>query len=190
MSLKTKRLLPLPATALVAAGLAACGGSHAAGVQLAPSAGGTAAAVTAAPTTPTTTTTATTPTPSAGPLSTEPHVTPPSGAPPKSLVVKDLIKGNGTVAGKNSNVVVNYVGELYTTGKVFSASWSSHQTFAAGLGTNSDVIQGWDNGIPGMRVGGRRELIIPPSLAYGSHATSGIPANSTLIFVIDLLAVK
>lgn len=138
------------------------------------------------------TTTASTPavtTPKTGPLSKEPTVVPPKSAAPKYLVIKDLITGTGPVATRTLTVTVNYVGVLYHTGKVFDASWTdgnSPATFPL-----SGVIQGWQKGIPGMRVGGRRELIIPASLAYGA-AGSGltIPPNAPLEFVIDLLGVS
>lgn len=195
----TKRLLSLPVAALLAAGLAACGSSsRAAGVQTAPADGATVAAVakttatTPTTTTPTTTTPASTPTPTSGPLSTEPKITVPKGAAPKTLVVKDLIKGGGALATTKSSVVVNYVGALYSNGKVFDASWNRHQTFPVTLGTTPpQVIEGWEKGIPGMRVGGRRELIIPASLGYGKAGSPPtIPSNATLIFVIDLLSAK
>jgi FKBP-type peptidyl-prolyl cis-trans isomerase len=196
-----KRLLTIPTVLLVSAGIAACGsssGSKAAGIQLAPSGGQTVEAATTAATTPTTATTASTPTtttpsvstPTSGPLSTEPKITVPKGAPPKKLVIKNLITGTGAVASATGNVTVNYVGALYSNGKVFDASWNRHETFPATLGPQADVIPGWVEGIPGMKVGGRRELIIPPSLAYGSTGSGAIPKNATLIFVIDLLGVS
>jgi len=180
----------------VALGVAACGGSSKApGVALAPSQGltvQTAAATT--PTTPTTPTTATaaTTTPTSGPLSHEPQFSIPSGPPPGHLVVKDLIKGTGATAKKGSQVSVNYVGKLYSNGKVFDASWKDTPGKAFGpfqLGAGA-VIKGWDEGLVGMRVGGRRELVIPPSLAYGAKGQPPtIPANATLVFVVDLLKV-
>ncbi len=86
-------------------------------------------------------------------------------------------------------VTVNYVGVLYKGGKEFDASWKSQRTVHVPLGTGQ-VIPGWDQGIPGMKVGGRRELIIPASLAYGAKgAGASIPPNSALVFVVDLLAV-
>ena len=138
----------------------------------------TAAATTAAVTTPKT-----------GPLSKEPKVVPPSGPAPTHLVIKDLIKGTGPAAPAGSSVTVNYVGVLYHGGKIFDASWTdgtSPNTLSL-----SEVIPGWTQGIPGMRVGGRRELIIPASLAYGAagHPPT-IPANAPLVFVIDLLGVQ
>jgi peptidylprolyl isomerase len=160
----------------LAAGLAGCGGSSAKGVAQAPSAGLTAP-----------------PPPPALPaaLRQKPTVTVPTGPAPKHLVIKDLIKGTGAVATPASTVTVQYVGVLYKTGKQFDASWDDGSGQPVQFSLASGVIKGWTEGIPGMRVGGRRELIIPPSLAYGKKgAGSKIPPNSTLIFVIDLHAVS
>jgi peptidylprolyl isomerase len=190
----TKRFLATSATALLAIGLAACGSSSKApGVQAAPSGGSTEAAVTTPSTTSTTpsttTTTVTTPAPPS-PLSKKPVVTVPTTPAPKTLVVKNLITGTGKTATPGSTVTVNYVGVLYKGGKEFDSSWSRHQTFSTAL-TNGNVITGWVNGIPGMKVGGRRELIIPPSLGYGKAGSPPtIPANATLVFVVDLLSVS
>ncbi|HET9074595.1 MAG TPA: FKBP-type peptidyl-prolyl cis-trans isomerase [Solirubrobacteraceae bacterium] len=196
---KTNPALKAGATALVAlalgAGVAACGSSKAAGIALAPGAGQTADSVTA--TTPsstatTSTSTSTIPntTPTSGPLSKEPTIARPSGPAPKTLVTKDLIVGNGATAKAGDQLAVNYVGELYTTGKIFDASWrdTPGKAFEFQLGRGA-VIKGWDQGLVGMKVGGRRELIIPPNLAYGASGTNGIPGNSTLIFVVDLIGV-
>jgi FKBP-type peptidyl-prolyl cis-trans isomerase len=131
----------------------------------------------------------TTSTPTTGPLSTKPTVTVPPGAAPTHLVVKDLIPGTGPTAEPGKTITVNYVGVLYKTGKEFDSSWSRKQTFTTAL-SNGSVIAGWVKGLTGMKVGGRRELIIPPSLAYGNKAQGSIPANSTLIFVVDLLSVQ
>jgi peptidylprolyl isomerase len=183
------RLIPLLALAAVA--IAGCGGSSKApGVELAPSGGATQAAITAATTTATTpTSTVTTPKPPS-PLSKEPTVSVPKGAAPTKLVVKDLITGTGATAKAGDTVTVNYVGALYKNGKVFDSSWSRKQTFTTPL-SNGSVITGWVQGIPGMKVGGRRELIIPPSEAYGKAGSgSTIPPNSTLVFVVDLLSVS
>ena len=128
-------------------------------------------------------------TPTSGPLSKEPTVTPPSGAAPTALVIKDLIKGTGPEAQLGKSITVNYVGSLYHGGKVFDASWKRAEptTFALEQGK---LIAGWTQGIPGMKVGGRRELVIPSALAYGSKgAGSSIPPNSALVFVVDLLGV-
>ncbi|MFZ0091166.1 MAG: FKBP-type peptidyl-prolyl cis-trans isomerase [Solirubrobacteraceae bacterium] len=183
---KTTTLI-LAVTGLAAA-VAGCGSSTstAPGVQLAPSAGATAdstTAVASASSTTSSTSTSSVPLPSA--LKTKPKVVPPKGAPPKTLVVKDLIKGTGPVAKAGSTVDVQYVGVLYKNGKQFDASWNDASGQPVSLPLTG-VIPGWQRGIPGMRVGGRRELIIPPSLAYGSKAQAKIPANSTLVFVIDL----
>jgi peptidylprolyl isomerase len=185
------------ALALAAAvAVAGCGGSSQAaapGVTLAPSAGATSATSTAAASTTsasasaTSTTTSNTPLPAA--LKTKPKVAIPSGAPPSKLVVKDLIKGTGPAATANSTVNVQYVGELYKGGKQFDASWNDGSGQPVSLPL-SGVIKGWQQGIPGMKVGGRRELIIPPGLGYGATAQSKIPANSTLVFVIDLHGVS
>jgi peptidylprolyl isomerase len=102
-------------------------------------------------------------------------------------VIKDLIVGHGKAATASSTVTVNYVGVLYKNGKEFDSSWKRGQPATFPL---TGVIPGWTQGLPGMKVGGRRELIIPPSLAYKSQAQAGVPANSTLVFVIDLLSVS
>jgi peptidylprolyl isomerase len=126
-------------------------------------------------------------TPTSGPLSQEPKVTPPTGAPPSKLVVKDIVPGTGPEAKAGQMVTVNYVGALYHGGKVFDASWKRHEPFSFNLG-QGQVIHGWDQGIPGMKVGGRRELIIPAALAYGAAGSPPtIPPNAPLVFVVDLL---
>lgn len=120
----------------------------------------------------------------------EPTVVVPSSKPPTKLVEEDLIDGTGATAKDGDTVTVQYVGVSYTTKKVFDASWERHQTFSFLLGAHQ-VIAGWDEGVKGMRVGGRRELIIPPSLAYGSSSPGpGIVANDTLIFIVDLVKVQ
>jgi peptidylprolyl isomerase len=184
------------AAAAAAIGLAACGGSSkTGGIALAPGGGPTnttISTVTATTTTATaTTTTAAVPTPTSGPLSKEPTIKLPTGAAPTKLVVKDLIKGTGATAASGDTVYVNYVGELYKGGKVFDASWKDTpgKTFSFALG-QGQVIKGWDQGVAGMKVGGRRELIIPPALAYGSNGQGTIPANATLVFVVDLIKVS
>ena len=121
----------------------------------------------------------------AGTAGTQPTVTVPSGAPPTELQCADLITGTGPAAANGDNVTVQYVLATYSSGKVIQSSWSSQPfTFTLGQG---QVIPGWDKGVVGMKVGGRRELIIPPSLGYGSQSPgAGIAANDTLVFVIDL----
>ncbi|MGA9874604.1 MAG: FKBP-type peptidyl-prolyl cis-trans isomerase [Solirubrobacteraceae bacterium] len=143
-------------------------------------------------TTPTTASTPTTPTntvktPTSGPLSKEPKVTPPSGPAPSTLVTKEIIKGTGAEAKAGDSVTVNYVGVLYNGGKEFDASWKRNEPFSFTLG-KGQVIKGWDQGVVGMKVGGRRELIIPSELAYGKTGSPPtIPANAPLVFVVDLL---
>jgi peptidylprolyl isomerase len=121
---------------------------------------------------------------------TKPKVTVPKGAPPKQLVIKDLEEGTGVAAKPGDEISVQYVGVNYKTGKEFDASWDRGEPFAFPLGEGF-VIPGWDEGLEGMKVGGRRELIIPPDLGYGSTGSPpAIPPNETLIFVVDLEAVK
>jgi len=180
------RLSALAAIVIGAALLAGCGSSgssstitigneNSADSALAKSSGSASSSETA--------TTAKTPT--SGPLSKKPEVTPPSGPAPTKLVIKDLIKGTGKeVTSPTQSVTVNYVGVLYNGGKEFDSSWKRGEPATFSL---SGVIPGWTQGIPGMRVGGRRELIIPPDLAYGSKGQGTIPPNAPLVFVIDLL---
>jgi peptidylprolyl isomerase len=134
------------------------------------------------------TSTASAKTPTSGPLSKEPHVTPPSGPPPTKLVTKEIIAGTGAEAKTGSAVAVNYVGALYKTGKVFDASWKRNEPFTFTLG-KGQVIPGWEQGIVGMKVGGRRELIIPSALGYGAKGSPpSIPPNEALVFIVDLLS--
>jgi peptidylprolyl isomerase len=139
-----------------------------------------------------TTSTATTPTstaktPTSGPLATQPAATPPSGPAPTTLVTKEIIKGTGAEAKAGESVTVNYVGVLYHGGKEFDASWKRNEPFTFTLG-KGQVIPGWDQGVAGMKVGGRRELIIPAELAYGKRGSPPtIPPNAPLVFVVDLL---
>jgi peptidylprolyl isomerase len=126
-------------------------------------------------------------TPTTGPLSKKPSVTPPGGAAPSKLVVKELIKGTGPEAKAGQSVTVNYVGVLFKGGKEFDAPWRRNEPFTFTLG-KGQVIKGWDQGVAGMKVGGRRELIIPAELAYGKQGSPPtIPPNAPLVFVVDLL---
>jgi FKBP-type peptidyl-prolyl cis-trans isomerase FkpA len=111
--------------------------------------------------------------------------TTPSGG--GTLAIDDLVVGTGATAVVGNTVSVNYVGTL-TNGSKFDSSYDRGQpyTFRVGAG---QVIAGWDQGVPGMKVGGKRRLTIPPSLGYGGQANGPIPANSTLIFEIELLAI-
>jgi peptidylprolyl isomerase len=143
----------------------------------------------AAATTPSPTATTAAKTPTSGPLAKEPSVAIPAGAAPTTLVVKDIIKGTGAEAKAGQPVTVNYVGALFHGGKVFDASWKRKEPFTFTLGQGA-VIKGWDQGVAGMKVGGRRELVIPAALAYASKgAGASIPPNAPLVFVVDLLGV-
>ena len=183
-----KTITLLISTGALGAAVAGCGTARAPGVITAPSAGATAATSTAAATTTAASTSAAADlTPKSGPISTQPTIAKPTGAAPKKLAVRNLVTGKGASATAGSTVTVNYVGEVYKSGKIFDDhTWTDHENFTTPL---SGVITGWQQGVPGMKVGGRRELIIPPSLAYKNQAQTGIPAGSTLIFVIDLLKV-
>jgi peptidylprolyl isomerase len=171
------RVLAISGVIAAALAVAACGSSKAPGVQPAPSAGVTQAS---APTTPT-------PPPQ---LQTKPAVTVPKSCTTKALIKNDLIPGTGQTVQAGQTVTVNYVGVLCRTGKEFDSSWKRNQPFTTAL-TSGGVIPGWVQGIPGMKVGGRRELIIPASLAYGKAGSPPtIPPNSPLVFVVDLLSVS
>ncbi|HEY6474810.1 MAG TPA: FKBP-type peptidyl-prolyl cis-trans isomerase [Acidimicrobiales bacterium] len=125
----------------------------------------------------------------AGTAGTQPTVTVPSGTPPTTLESSDLITGTGKAAASGDSVTVQYVLATYSSGKVIQSSWTSQPfTFTLGQG---QVIKGWDEGVVGMKAGGRRELIIPASLGYGAQSPgAGISANDTLVFVIDLQKVN
>jgi hypothetical protein len=125
----------------------------------------------------------------AGTAGTPPAVTVPHGSPPTSLESADLITGTGTPAEAGRTVTVQYVLATYSSGQVIQSSWTGQPfTFVLGEG---QVIPGWDKGVVGMKVGGRRELIVPPSLGYKNQSPgAGIAPNDTLVFVIDLLNVS
>jgi peptidylprolyl isomerase len=127
-------------------------------------------------------------TPKTGPLSKEPTIGKGSGPAPTKLVVKDIIKGTGAVLKVGQTATVNYVGVTYANGKVFDASWKRGTPAEFQLMTGA-LIPGWVEGLPGMKVGGRRELIIPAALAYGKagNPQAGIGPNQPLTFIIDLL---
>lgn len=108
------------------------------------------------------------------------------GPAPTKLITKDIFVGKGKVALKSSTVKAQYVVASWKTGVVYQTSWTS-QPFEAPL---ANLILGWQKGIPGMKVGGRRLFIIPPALAYGAQGAGNIPPNETLVFVVDLLGVK
>jgi peptidylprolyl isomerase len=125
-------------------------------------------------------------TPTSGPLATKPTITAGTGAKPTKLVTKDIVVGTGPEAKKNSTVYVNYVGALWKNGKEFDSSWKRNEPFLFVIGTG-EVIPGWDQGVVGMKVGGRRELVIPSALAYGKTGNPKIGPNEPLIFVVDML---
>ncbi len=183
-----------PACAVAALALAGCGSSSAPGVVTAPSSGATqdasVASATASSSSTTSSATSSSATPLPAALKTKPKVVPPSGPPPSKLVIKDLIKGTGPAATAASTVTVQYVGVLYKGGLQFDASWDDGSGQPTSLPL-SGVIPGWQQGIPGMRVGGRRELIIPAGLGYGAKGSPPkIPGNAALVFVIDLHGVS
>jgi peptidylprolyl isomerase len=119
----------------------------------------------------------------------KPTVTIPQEAPPAELVKTDIIVGTGDEATKGKNVSVHYVGVAWSNGQEFDASWNRGDAFDFRLGAGQ-VIQGWDDGVAGMKVGGRRQLTIPPDMGYGSRGAGGvIKGGETLVFVVDLLNV-
>ncbi len=121
-----------------------------------------------------------------GDLSKKPVIPKQTGAAPKELVVQDVIVGTGKEAKSGDTVDVQYVGVLRDNGKEFDSSWKRGEPFSFALGAGS-VIQGWDQGVVGMKVGGRRRLIIPADLAYGEAGSPPtIPANAALVFDVDL----
>jgi peptidylprolyl isomerase len=123
-------------------------------------------------------------------LGSKPQIGKASGSPPTTLQKRDIVKGTGKQAKSGDKVEVQYVGVSYSTGKQFDASWDRGQPFKFALGQGM-VIPGWDQGVVGMRVGGRRQLVIPPDLAYGPQGQPPtIGPNETLIFDIDLLKIK
>ena len=121
--------------------------------------------------------------------STKPEIDFPGGEPPADLVITDITVGDGAEAKPGAKVTVHYVGVAYSTGEEFDASWNRGSPFQFQLGAGQ-VIAGWDSGVAGMKVGGRRQLVIPPQLGYGQRGAGNvIKPGETLIFVVDLLAV-
>ncbi|HWE68838.1 MAG TPA: FKBP-type peptidyl-prolyl cis-trans isomerase [Acidimicrobiales bacterium] len=181
--LRTVTLAALAVGALGLAGCASSTSSSSATTNAAPTT--TAPAAASGPISPV-------PNPSpAGAIGTKPTVTPPTGTPPTQLESSDLITGTGPAVTAKDTVTVQYVGVAWSNGKQFDASWNdgSGQPVQFPL---SGVIPGWTQGMVGMQVGGRRELVIPPNLAYGANppAGSGIATNDTLIFIIDLVKIN
>lgn len=121
---------------------------------------------------------------------TKPEVDPHDGPAPADLLIEDITVGDGPEATAGQFVSVHYVGVSHSTGEQFDASWDRGEAFQFPLG-GGRVIAGWDQGVQGMKVGGRRKLVIPPHLGYGAHGAGGvIKPNETLIFVVDLLGVN
>ena len=121
---------------------------------------------------------------------TRPDVEPPTGPAPDDLVIEDITVGDGPEAKPGQYVSVHYVGVAHSSGKEFDSSYNRNEAFDFPLG-GGQVIAGWDQGVAGMKVGGRRRLTIPPHLGYGARGAGGvIKPNETLIFVVDLLGVQ
>jgi len=123
-----------------------------------------------------------------GELDSKPTIEIPSGEPPTELEIFDIVEGDGAEAQATDEVTTHYVGKSWSTGKEFDASWAGGGPISFGL---DRVIAGWGQGIPGMKVGGRRLLVIPPELGYGqAGAGADIGPGETLVFVIDLVDAK
>ena len=176
-----------PLLAVLALAAAGCGGSDDKNKESsAPAQTETAAAPAATETTPAST-------PGQGPAGAsaknhkkKPKVAAPQGDPPSNLIKKDLVVGHGPAAKAGDTVTVQYVGDSWSNGKQFDASWDRGQPFTFPLG-QAQVIAGWDNGVAGMKEGGRRLLVIPPDQGYGAQgAPPDIAPNETLVFVVDL----
>jgi peptidylprolyl isomerase len=120
----------------------------------------------------------------------KPEVPAPEGDPPSELVTRDIVKGKGPKAKPGDTLTMQYVGTAWSNGQQFDASWDAGQPFPFKLGAGM-VIPGWDSGMVGMQKGGRRLLVIPPDLAYGSQGAGGvIGPNETLVFVVDLVDIS
>jgi peptidylprolyl isomerase len=120
----------------------------------------------------------------------KPQVEIPDGPPSYQLELEDIVLGEGEEAAAGRIVEVHYVGHSWSTGEQFDASWDRGDTFKFGLG-KGQVIQGWDQGVAGMKVGGRRRITIPPALGYGKRGAGGvIGPDETLVFVVDLVGLR
>ena len=119
-------------------------------------------------------------------LEQKPDIVAPQGSPPAELVRRDIVRGRGRRATPGDVLTMQYVGVSWSTGQQFDASWDRGQPFPFQLGAGM-VIPGWDQGMVGMRQGGRRLLVIPPDLGYGPAGQQGIAPNETLIFAVDLV---
>ncbi len=122
-------------------------------------------------------------------MTSKPLIEIPQGPPPADLLIEDLVTGEGPDAAAGKQCTMQYVGHGWSTGKQFDASWDRGEPFSFRLGAGM-VIAGWDQGVAGMKVGGRRRLTIPAELGYGQRGAGGvIKPGETLVFVVDLLAV-
>lgn len=121
---------------------------------------------------------------------TKPSITIPAGEPPTDLLIEDEVVGDGDEATAGQRAVVHYAGVAWSNGQEFDASWDRGSTFDFRLGAG-EVIEGWDRGVQGMRIGGRRRLTIPSHLGYGPRGAGGvIKGGETLVFVVDLIALR
>jgi FKBP-type peptidyl-prolyl cis-trans isomerase len=191
MSTSRLRLIAVPALAAASLALTACGGSadESAADRFARTAEQQAKTQTSASADAETAPTATKIEPTSGEsdLSKKPKIPESTGAAPKELKVEDLVEGKGAAAKNGDKVSVQYVGVLYDNNKEFDSSWSrGEEPLELTLGSGQ-VIPGWEQGLLGMKVGGRRKLTIPPDQAYGAQGQPpDIPANATLVFEVDL----
>src|SRR4051812_7614378 len=197
--IRLDNLLKWSVLAALCIGLAACGSSSTKTAAIPSGSGDTGAASTATTTT-TETTTQTTKAPTFAKPTAEvkkiadgvgtntkkkPKIPKPSGKPPAKLTVVDIVKGSGASAQNGDTLTVDYAGDSWSTGKEFDASWNRGQPFPVTLG-QGQVIQGWEQGLLGMKKGGRRLLVIPPELGYGSSGSgTKIKPDETLLFVVD-----
>ena len=122
-----------------------------------------------------------------GPVTSAPTISAPRGNPPTTLVTKDIVVGTGAAAVATSTMTVHYTLMAWSTGKVLESSWTGASPATFPL---ANVIPGWQKGIPGMQVGGRRLLVIPPDLGYGTAGSGPVGPNETLIFVVDVIAIS
>ena len=190
----TYRALALTAATAASLALAGCTTNGGAASNSSSATQATAAASATTPTTPTTTkgsspvtsNQATDPVVT-GTAGAAPTIAAPTGAAPTTLVVHDIYPGTGAVVQPTSTLTVQYTLMAWSTGKVVESSWSSGSPATFPL---AQVIKGWQEGLAGMKAGGRRLLVIPPALGYGAQAAGPIKANETLIFVVDVLQVK
>jgi peptidylprolyl isomerase len=173
------KLFSLMVVLVLGIGIAACGGDDSSSAESAATAAPTETAAAAAPNVDAIAAGVTKNTKK------KPAIVKPEGDPPAKLVTRDIVKGKGPKAKPGDTLTMQYVGVSWSTGEQFDASWDRGQAFPFKLGAQM-VIPGWDQGMVGMRKGGRRLLIIPPDLGYGPQGSGPIGPNETLIFAVDL----